>query len=173
MTKKLPSDAFETYVAMGHARSYQALAEKYQMSKRAIVNRATRERWSERLGQIESQARVISDKKLSETLADMQERHAKTLRVMHARVIEALKEFPMTNCMDAIRAAESVIKLERLMAGEVSKRTELSIEEVTKREIHTLLTVVHDDASATQEARLITVGCNDEEQEGDDHHDRG
>jgi hypothetical protein len=42
--------------------------------------------------------------------------------------------------MEAIKAAEMVIKLERLLAGEPGERNEIDIKEVTKREIQTLLT---------------------------------
>ena len=34
-----------------------------------------------------------------------------------------------------MKAAEMVIKLERLVAGEASERTAISVEEVTKREL--------------------------------------
>ena len=41
--------------------------------------------------------------------------------------------------MDAIRAAELAIKLERLVVGEPTERAALTIEQVTKQEINELL----------------------------------
>jgi hypothetical protein len=48
--------------------------------------------------------------------------------------------------MDAIKAAELVIKLERLIVGEPSERTALSVEEVTRQEMRELL-VVDDEGT--------------------------
>lgn len=162
MTKKLPADAFQVYVSLGDHRSYQAVADQFGVSKRAVVTRAVAEGWADRLLKIETDARVISDKKLVETLAEMQERHAKMLRVMGARVVVALREFPLESCMDAVRAAEVVIKLERLAAGEVSKRTEVSVEEITRREVHALLTVVRDESPRLVGASVVN-GADDAE----------
>jgi len=140
VTNRIPADAFEAYVAMGEGRSYRALARRLGVSKRAITKHAHRERWSERLGAIEAEARERSDRKLVESLEEMRERHRKTLRAMHARALTALKEYPLTSAMEAIRAAELVIKLERLVAGEPSERSELAVQQTTRTEIERLLT---------------------------------
>jgi hypothetical protein len=50
------------------------------------------------------------------------------------RAIKGMQEFPLTSGMEAIRAAELAIKLERLIAGESSERTEVSVTEAIKRE---------------------------------------
>ena len=99
-----------------------------------------RERWAERLARIESDARTQGDKKLTETIADVRERHVKTLRVMHARAVAGLREFPITTCMDAMRAAELVMRMERAMCGETAERDGAVIERVTRQEIARLLT---------------------------------
>ena len=50
MTRKIPDDAFEAYVALGPTgRSYQTLADRYSVSKRAITKCAAREEWAERM----------------------------------------------------------------------------------------------------------------------------
>jgi hypothetical protein len=51
--KKIPEDAFTIYVAMQEERSYQALADRFGVTERAIQKVADQERWSERLAQIE------------------------------------------------------------------------------------------------------------------------
>lgn len=170
MKSRIPSDAFDFYVAQGEHRSYQATADHYGVSKCAISKCAQRESWAERLAKIESEARSISDRKLTESLADMQERHAKTLRAIHVRAIEALRAYPIDNCVDAVKAAEMVIRMERLMAGEASKRTELSIEEITRHEMRTLLKVVHDDDEprTVEVAALVEEGEHDDGPDGDD-----
>ena len=135
MQRKIPDDAFDYYVGLGVNRSYEKVAAKYGTSKRGVVKHASREGWSQRLAKIERDAREKGDQKLTETLGEMRNRHLTTLRAMNARVINALREYPLSTGMEAMKSAELVIKLERLIVGEASERTELSVEEVTKREI--------------------------------------
>ena len=117
MMTKIASDAFDYYVSLGPDRSYRAVAERYGVSKRAVTKRATREGWSERLAAIERAARAEADRRLTETLADMHGRHRRLLRAVSARAAAALRDYPLTSGMEAVRAAESLIRMERLLAG--------------------------------------------------------
>lgn len=139
MKRKLPTDAFDYYVTLGSHRSYQAVADHFGVSKRTVIRCAARENWIDRLAKIEQESRERGDKRLAETLDEMRERHLRTLRAMNARALAALKQYPLTSGMEAMRAAEIAIKLERLVAGEASERTELSLEEITKRELESWL----------------------------------
>ena len=168
MTHKVPPDAFDYYVSLGPGRSYQATAKRYGVSKTAIVKCAKRDQWVERLEAIQSEARDQSERKLSESFADMHERHLKMLRAMSARALTALRDYPIEGGMDAIRAADMVIKLERLIAGEASRRTTLTIEAVTREEIQALLTVVPSDADKPVEIGAQVVDDEDDEGEPDD-----
>jgi hypothetical protein len=141
MMTKIASDAFDFYVGLGPDRSYRAVAERYGVSKRAVTKRATREGWSERLAAIERAARAEADRRLTETLADMHGRHRRLLRAVSARVAAALRDYPLTSGMEAVRAAESLIRMERLLAGDATERTAVSVEQVTKSEIDRLLEV--------------------------------
>lgn len=161
MTSKIPPDAFDFYVSQGEQRSYQATANRFGVSKCAVAKRAKREDWAGRLASIEASARSISDRKLTESIADMQERHFRMAKAMGARALTALRDYPIEDGMDAIRAADMVIKLERLLAGEASKRTELSIEEISRHEIRTLLKVV----GADDEPRVVEIGQGDDDEE--------
>ena len=134
MIRRIPPDAFEYYVSLGEDRSYRAVAEHYSFTKRAIQNCAHREDWVRRLEHIERESRERTDKRLGETLDDIRQRHLKTLRAMNGRALEALKTYPINSGMDAIRAAEAVIKLERLIVGEPTDRNAVTIEETIKRE---------------------------------------
>jgi len=147
MTQRIPPDSFDFYVALGPQRSYQAVAEHYGVSKRAVTKHASKEEWAERLEKIEAEAREKSDQRLVETIEETRSRHLKTLRVIHARALVALKQYPLTSGMDAIRAAELAIKLERLILGDPSERSSLTIEEITRREIQALLEVDEDEAA--------------------------
>ena len=99
MTRRIPEDAFAFYVALGADRSYQRVADHFDVSKRGIINVAERENWSERLTAIEESARTRLDERLSETLEEMQARHLKLLRGMAGRAAKAIQEFPLTTGM--------------------------------------------------------------------------
>lgn len=139
MSRKIPEDAFERYVALGERRSYQVLALDLGVSKRAVSKCAAREKWTERLTKIERTARERSDQKITETIEQMRERHIVTVKIIHARALTGLKQFPIDNAMDAVRAAELAIKLERLVKGDSTERSEMTIEEITKRELRAWL----------------------------------
>lgn len=160
MIKKLPANAFEVYLGLGDQRTYAAVARQFNVSKRAVTKRATQEKWTDRLKEIEANARTITDQRASQTLADMNDRHLAMVKAMGLRAMTALKNCQIDNGMDAVRAADMVIKLERLLAGEASKRTELSIEDVTRHEIRTLLKVV----GASDEARVVQLDPGDDDE---------
>ena len=154
MNGKIPDDAFERYVALGADRSYQRLADVLGVSKRAVSKCATKGKWGERLVRIEEEARVVSDKKLAETLEEQRDRHLKTLRAMHARALTGLKQYPLKSGWEAIKAAELCIKLERLIAGEATERPEVTVERVTRRELDQFLVTSDEviDAEGAGEA---------------------
>ncbi len=101
MNRKMPPDAFEFYHSLGPGRSYQAVADEYGVTKRAVTDFAKRKGWSQRLEAIEREAREQSDKKIAETLEEIRSRHLKTLRAMNARALSALQQFPLNSGMEA------------------------------------------------------------------------
>lgn len=152
MARKIPEDAFDFYVGLGVGRSYQAVADRYEVTKRAVTKHAATDGWAERLSRIEAEARERSDKRLIETIDEIRGRHLQTLKVMNARAVAALQQFPLNSGMEAMRAAEMVIKLERLIVGEPSERTEVGIEEITRREVARFLEVAGDGDDDDEEA---------------------
>ena len=63
MSAKIPGDAFAHYVSLGPGRSYAAVAEKYDVTKRAVTKLAARENWQQRIHEIERKARRASEEK--------------------------------------------------------------------------------------------------------------
>jgi len=137
--RKLPADAFDYYVGLGEGRTYRAVAKYYDVGYAAVARTAERDEWEERLQKITLEARARTDEMLVETIEQMSVRHRKMLRAMAARAIKAIQEYPLTSGMEGMRAAETVIKLERLIAGESTGRTEHSIEQVIKNEFNTIM----------------------------------
>lgn len=156
--RKIPPDAFFYYVGLGPGRSYQAVADRYQVTKRAVVNLAVRERWQERVDELERQARQSANEKALETLEDMNERHLKMLKVVQSRALEALKNYSLDSASAASRALESSIRQERVIRGEPGDRTATNVEDVIRREYERWMVVEgdgdHDDGddAATESA---------------------
>lgn len=134
MNRKLPPDTFAYYVDLGVGRSYQAVADHFGVTKQAVVKLAAREKWQERLQQIEKAQRAKAEQRATETLDDMNERHLRMLQVIQRKALEALKSLPLTTAMEAVRALDIALGKERLVRGEPSERTAVSVEDVIKRE---------------------------------------
>jgi hypothetical protein len=135
MSRKIPQDAFSYYVALGHERSYQKVADHFGTDKRSITRHAVKERWSERLAEVERKAREESEDDAVVILREMNARHLKIAKALQGKALEALRSLPIDRAGDVIRALEIGVKQERLIHGEPSERSELSVEEVTKREM--------------------------------------
>ena len=151
MSKKIGDDAFDVYFGLGPGRSHQAVADHYGTTKRAVTKVAVREDWAERLRKIELDAQEKSDARLADAAATRREelanqteeakaRHLKSLKAVYFRAVAALQKYPMTSAAEAVRAMEMVIRLERLIIGEPSERSVLSVEEVIKHEYENWLT---------------------------------
>lgn len=134
MAIKLPKDAFEFYVGLGPDRSYQAVADHFAVTKRAVTNRARKEQWQQRVAEIEAKARQGTEQRLVETLEDMNTRHIKSLRIVQARALEALRSMPLQTAMEAVRALDVGIRQERLIRGEPSDRTAIQVEDLIRRQ---------------------------------------
>lgn len=132
--------AFAEYVAMGDSRSYREVAKKFRVQKRRIVHVARRNEWLARLAKIEADARAQADKKLTESRAEVHERHLKMIRAMASRAIQGLQAHNFDNARDSAKAAESAIKLERTVLGEPGEHLHVTVSELTRREIEAFVT---------------------------------
>jgi hypothetical protein len=114
---RLPSDAFERFLALGPARSYSQLARALGVSKRSVVACASREGWQAKLARIDDAARRRNEDRAVEDVAAIDERHLRTCRAVQARGLEALKAMAITNPGTAVRAITAAIALERAILG--------------------------------------------------------
>lgn len=134
MPNRIPPDALEYYVSLGPERSYQKVADRYGVSKRAVTKHAVRARWQEKVLELERKAHESVAKKALESLEAMNLRHMKSLKVIQGKALEALRAMPLATAMEAVRAIDIAIRQERLIRGEPSDRTAISVEEVIRRE---------------------------------------
>ena len=132
--RKLPIDAFEHYFALGHERSYRAVADHYNVSKTAVANLAEKEKWQDQVISRERQARQVLEKKSVETLEQMNERHTKLCKMIQKKAFDALRTMPLSAAMEAVRAMDLSIKQERLVRGEPTDRSAVDVEQIIKRE---------------------------------------
>jgi len=144
MKRKLPVDAFAAYASMGVERSYRAVAEKFDVSKRAVTSLANKEQWAERLEAIEAEAQERADKRIAETLDDMNQRHLRIAKALQGKALRALQDMPLDQAKDVIRALDLGVKQERLVRGERTER-QANVEEVIKREFNLWMTEGDED----------------------------
>jgi hypothetical protein len=139
MANKIPPEAFDFYVSLGHQRTYQQVADKYGVTRRGVQKVADRDNWGERLDAIEREVQERAEKALVESVAEVRARHLKMLKGISGRAVKAIAEHPLETGMEGIRAAEIAIKLERIIVGEPSERTEHTIAETTRQEMDRFL----------------------------------
>ena len=147
MNRRIPPDAFSFYYSLGPTRTYQMVAEEYGVSKQAVAKLAAKDGWQECVRDIDRKAAKRAEDQLVETVEQMNIRHLKMLKLIQGRALEALKTMPLGTAMDAVRSLDLAMRQERLVRGESTDRSELSIEEVTRQEIQTLLRVVEEDGT--------------------------
>jgi len=131
MAGKIPKNAVDIYIAMGPSRSYEALAKKLGVAKRSITKKASKEKWQERVAEVEKKARESSLQKTAETLGSINDRHLRLVRAVQGKAIAALKDMPLKSGMDAIRALDITIRQERMLMG-INEGTSMIDEEQEK-----------------------------------------
>jgi protein-tyrosine-phosphatase len=136
---RLPSDAFAFYVAMGTDRSYEMVGKQYGVCKRTVLRTAQREKWQERLEEIARKAQTETDEKLAKTVHEANMRHRKLLLAVASRAAQALQRYELRSAMEAVRAAEVAVKLERLLLGESTESKSISVEQASRDEVSRFL----------------------------------
>ena len=127
-------------------RSYQAVAEKYGVSKKTVVAEAKREAWRDRIAERERKATTRVEERAVESLTAMKERHLKMIRAVQTKALEALRQMPIDSGYQAVQALVKAIEQERLARGEPTDRMALSVEEViTQQGIRWSIPVPEED----------------------------
>ena len=105
-------DAFAIYAALGSQRSYQAVADHFGVTKRAVTDLAQRDNWQERIAKIDEAVRQRGDERATESLEQMTERHTKILKALQKRGLETLTTTTMSSAV-AARVVLAALKEER------------------------------------------------------------
>lgn len=139
MSGRLPDDAFEHYVSLGPERSYQAVADHYDVAKVTVTRHAKAQDWQGRIRELDAKARERSDQKLLEAMEVVRERHLKSARVLQAKALEALAKLPPEKAVKAAQALAIGWKHELLVLGEPTER-QATVEETIRREYERWMT---------------------------------
>ncbi len=126
--KKLPDDAYAAYLAMGARRSHQAVADRFDVDKKTVTNRAIKEGWKQRIEDHERSERERLERNAAETVATMNDRHLKVISYIQAKGLETLRSKPLDSAIDAVRAIKIAIDEERVIRGEPTQRSTIDIE---------------------------------------------
>ena len=153
--RKLPDDAFAFYVGLGVGRSYASVAQEYGVAKRTVCERARKERWQERAEAMELEARNAIEKRARESLEAMNERHLRAARLLQGKAIEAISSMALEKQADMIRALDLGWRQERLVRGEPSERTQISVEEIVRREYSRWLNVESENGNGDGDTQEI------------------
>ena len=119
---KLPPDSFNYYFALGEGRTYESMAAHFGCSKRAVTKRARRERWRERLEEIQRKARLSAEKKALETAQEMMARHLRALKILQGRALERLRSATPESATAAARILLDSLREERTLCAEPGQR---------------------------------------------------
>jgi hypothetical protein len=164
MKRKIPPEAFPYYLGLGVGRSYEAVAQHFGVSKRAVVSIAEREDWQQRVTASERKVRERVDQKAVETLEAMNTRHMKTLQAVLGRALEALRSMPLNTSMDAVRAIEMVVRQERAIRGDGDRSFE-DLEARIREELDFVM--VTPGAKGTDWKREGTESAEGSDEDGD------
>jgi hypothetical protein len=134
MRRKIPPEAYSYDLGLGSARSYEAVANHYHVSKRAVTNLARKEAWQEKVTAADEKARARAVERAQESIEEMNERHLKTAQLIQRKALETLRESSIGGAMDAVKALVMGVRDERLIRGEPTDRAELDVAEIVKRE---------------------------------------
>jgi predicted DNA-binding protein YlxM (UPF0122 family) len=150
MERKIPPEAFDFYLSLGVKRSYQAVAEHFNVSKSAVVGCAKREEWQKRVAQIDAKARAATDTKAVQSREELIDHHLKLWQAVERRSLEALRAFPLSSAIDAVRALNMATRNTMLLRGEPTDRVE---------NLESMIRTAHE--------RWLTRGDEDEVESGD------
>ncbi len=68
------------------------------------------------------------------------------IKLMQSKAVEVLRNMPLAKAMDAIQTLNIAMRQERLVFGEPSERTAVSVEDTIRREYERWMTVEEDAA---------------------------
>ena len=154
--RKIPNDAFDFYFSLGPGRSYQAVADNYGVTKRAVTNLATKDGWQDQIADLERKAREKAKDQQVDALQVAHAQNLKALRMVLGKGRKSLNRMAIESPADAIRAIGLAVREIRVELGEPSDRTAISVEDTIRREYERWMVVEGDGADEEGDRRATT-----------------
>ena len=126
MNRALSADAVGYYLNLGPARSYDAVALHFKVSKRTVTSTAAREHWQTKLKEYDRKAREQIGERYVQSIAEANERHVKLGKFLQSIGITAIQSTPVVGAGAGLRAVKVGVEIERLGLGEATQRIETS-----------------------------------------------
>ena len=118
---------FRTYLSMEPPRSRVEAAKALGLKKRTIDDMMHRHRWHDRALAYDERMAKAADRAAMSTAEDMQRRHMEAVHAMLRRGVHAITEADLTEARDGVPMIDKAVRLERLLVGEATDRTESRI----------------------------------------------
>lgn len=164
MNQRLPAEALAYYLNLGNARSYQAVADHFGVSKRTVTATAARQKWQAQLEAAQAKSREQIGQRFAETLEQANERHVKLGRFLQSQGIAALKNAAEMSSADGIRAIKTGVDIERQGLGEQIDPVQ-DVEVIIKREYQRWLKPA--DVESAEDAERASEADAVDESEGE------
>lgn len=113
--------AFEYYLYLGKERSYRKVAEAFKVSERAVKKWGTEFKWSERLYKREKE---LADKFREQNEDEFLKHQKKRLDLINQAIEAFEKDLKNKKYQLSVKDFDKLIKLEQLLLGGVTDRTE-------------------------------------------------
>ena len=123
----LAFERFRAYLSMDRPRSREGAAELARCSVQALHHMANRHRWVARAAAYDDAMAKAADRAAMSTAEDMQRRHMEAVHAMLRRGVSAITEADLTEARDGVPMIDKAVRLERLLVGEATDRTESRI----------------------------------------------
>lgn len=115
-------EAFEFYYGLGETRSYQKVADHYGISKTSVYKWAQEFNWNDRVTQRDIEISKKLEKKTNTTVINEKARYRTIIRTAISDFAKRLNDKEIV--VDSVLDLERLIKLDLLLMGEETERTE-------------------------------------------------
>ena len=124
---ELAFSRFREYLTMETPRSRVVAAKDMGISIGALNRMALKHKWPQRAAAYDDAMAKAADRAAMSTAEDMQRRHMEAVHAMLRRGVSAITEADLTEARDGVPMIDKAVRLERLLVGEATERTESRI----------------------------------------------
>jgi hypothetical protein len=149
------AQAFEFWVALGADRTYAEVARRFQVSVQSIGTWARAFQWEKRLSEREKTVQSLLAQKAIE---DEVKSRSDALKIVHAIKVRFAEQLQANTAALGAGDFEKAVKLELLLRGKATERTELIAGPVFDRLIDLLIAVVEREVADPDTRARLAAG---------------